>query len=64
MLHEKENTIQRGNHIKPITGYTEFLLGKLCVVRYDDILYTGNIIDVEESDVIVSCMHKCGKNSF
>ena len=39
------------------------LIGQYCVVRYDSKPYPGRIIEVNESDVKVSCMH-CIGNRF
>ena len=58
-------TNERGDIIHKVLPCShEICQCKLCVVRYDDVSYPGKIVDVEENDILVSCMHICGKNKF
>ncbi len=38
--------------------------GQWCVVQYDDEPYPGIILQVEENNVKVKCMHRNGVNKF
>jgi len=44
------------------------VIGKYCVVRYDNKPYPGRILDIDEGDVTVECMHciggKADRNRF
>ncbi|XP_070408481.1 uncharacterized protein [Nothobranchius furzeri] len=40
------------------------IVGKWCVVKYDDDIYPGVITDTSETHVEVRCMHKIGVNRF
>ncbi|XP_061892415.1 uncharacterized protein LOC133642309 [Entelurus aequoreus] len=39
-------------------------IGDWCVVKYDDDVYPGIIMDVEEHSIRVKCMHRNGVNKF
>nr|XP_046230013.1 uncharacterized protein LOC124051031 [Scatophagus argus] len=40
------------------------LLGKWCVLRYDNDLYPGIILNIDETHALVKCMHRAGVNRF
>ena len=44
--------------------YSEELLGKWCIVKYDQKPFPGMIQDLDETDVFVQCMHRVGHNRF
>lgn len=39
-------------------------IGEWCVVKYDDEVYPGIIMDVEEHSIHVKCMHRNGVNKY
>ncbi|KAF3859824.1 hypothetical protein F7725_000079 [Dissostichus mawsoni] len=63
-----------GSHSTPSSGYegtlcpvddiTKDLLGKLCVITYDDNPYPGIIEDIAEGALEVKVMHYIGRNRF
>jgi len=49
-----------GPYLEPIENFDSSLVGKFCVVKYDNKPYPGQIISVDEADVEVECMHFIG----
>ncbi len=40
------------------------LMGKWCVIKYDNDLYPGIIMETDETHALVKCMHCVGVNRF
>ncbi len=40
------------------------MIGKWCVLKYDNDLYPGIILNKDETHVQVKCMHRVGNNKF
>ncbi len=40
------------------------LIGKWCVIKYDNDLYPGIIMETDETHALVKCMHRVGVNRF
>ncbi len=40
------------------------IVGQWCVIRYDDEVYPGTIVEVSETHVHVKCMHRVGHNRY
>jgi hypothetical protein len=40
------------------------LVGKWCVVKYDDVPYPGIVQNVDDDDIEVQVMHKIGNNRY
>ncbi len=40
------------------------LIGKWCVIKYDNDLYPGIIMETDETHTLVKCMHRVGVNRF
>lgn len=49
---------------KEIQWESPELIGKWCILRYDDDLYPGIILNIQETHVQVKCMHRIGSNRF
>ena len=43
---------------------SEDQLGKWCVLKYDNDLYPGIIMNTDEAHALVKCMHNAGANRF
>ena len=50
--------------LKVINTVDHSLIGKYCIIRYDNGAYPGKIEDLDDTDVQVRCMHKAGQNRF
>ena len=46
--------------LQPIVHTDANLLGRYCIVQYDNKAYPGVILETDESDVTVECMHNIG----
>ena len=46
--------------LKVINTMDHSLIGKYCIIRYDNGAYPGKIEDLDDTDVQVRCMHKAG----
>ncbi|XP_030251615.1 uncharacterized protein LOC115568462 [Sparus aurata] len=53
-----------GNPENDIQWESPELIGKWCILRYDDDLYPGVILNIQETHVQVKCMHRVGSNRF
>ncbi|KAL4009294.1 hypothetical protein ACER0C_003146 [Sarotherodon galilaeus] len=53
-----------GNPEKEIQWESPELIGKWCILRYDDDLYPGIILNIQTTQVQVKCMHRVGSNRF
>ncbi|KAA0706779.1 hypothetical protein E1301_Tti019735 [Triplophysa tibetana] len=40
------------------------IVGQWCVIRYDDEVYPGTIVEVSETHVHIKCMHRVGHNHY
>ncbi|KAK7918767.1 hypothetical protein WMY93_010051 [Mugilogobius chulae] len=47
-----------------IAWESEDIIGKWCVLMYENDLYPGIIINTDETHALVKCMHKAGANRF
>ncbi|CAL8239701.1 unnamed protein product [Gadus morhua 'NCC'] len=64
-LHQHPPTFQETKAIQPIPDINEELIGKWCVVLYDNDPYPGIIQDIDtESCALVKTMHSVGANRF
>ena len=64
-LHQHPPTLQDTKAIQPIPDVNEELIGKWCVVLYDNDPYPGIIQDIDtESCALVKTMHSVGANRF
>ncbi|KAL4005767.1 hypothetical protein ACER0C_005480 [Sarotherodon galilaeus] len=52
------------NPEKEIQWESPELIGKWCILRYDDDLYPGVILNIQTTQVQVKCMHRVGSNGF
>ncbi|MGH0152464.1 UNVERIFIED_CONTAM: hypothetical protein FKN15_059111 [Acipenser sinensis] len=50
--------------VKEIQWGSPGLLGQWCMLRYDEDLYPGIILNTDEMHVQVKCMHRVGSNRF
>lgn len=61
-----ENTVEKNNASVPsrpdVIGNHHS--GRWCVLSYDEDLFPGVILDVEEHNIKVKCMHRNGINKF
>ena len=56
-----QNDVVSPNCTQPIDSHSDTqLVGKFCVVKYNDKPYPGKILAVNETHVTVSCMHGIG----
>ena len=68
------NTVSAPNVVAPDMGNQEVglvpitskenIVDKYCLITYDKKPYPGQILEVDETDIKVSCMIKVGKNAF
>lgn len=56
-VHEHEPSLQSVHPDLPA-------IGKFCVIRYEGQAFPGKVLDMDENDVQVTCMHKVGENQF
>jgi len=48
------------SELNPIAHDDGHVLGKYCIIRYDNKPYPGKILEINETDVTVECMHGIG----
>lgn len=56
---EKRELLKREIHWE-----SQDVVGQWCVLTYDHDIYPGTILEVNETRVMVKCMHQIGKNRF
>ena len=59
--HERQNSVPQS--LEAVCPDPE-LIGKWCIVRYDDSFFPGNIQDLDNDSAEVNCMHSIGKNRY
>lgn len=50
--------------LQPVYIFEEALIGKYCIVRYDNEGYPSVIEDADQESIRVNCMHRVGRNRF
>lgn len=55
---------QQAQKTDEINWESKDIIGQWCVIKYDDEIYPGTIVEVNETHAKVTCMHKIGRNPF
>ena len=50
--------------LQPVTHPVDELVGKHCVVNYENRPYPGVVLEVDETSLLVKAMHRIGRNRF